>query len=89
MYNIIRQGRRLFKIRFLVDLNIRKQKWLITCDYNLHKAMINEYLEYIIKRIESHSSKHDLNPKPTEDAKKSFCQINNFKNELDIARSNK
>ena len=34
--------------------------------------MINEYLEYIIKGIETYSSKHDLqgnlNFKPTEDA---------------------
>ena len=76
---------------FLVELNLRKQKWLITCNYNNpHKTMMKEYLEYISKEMDSHSSKYDnflllgdFNSEPTEKAMKSFCQIYNFKNLLD------
>ena len=45
---------------FLVELNFRKQKWLITCNYNPHKTMIKGYLKYISKEIDSHSSKYDI-----------------------------
>ena len=52
--------------------------------------MINRYLEYISKEIDSPSSKYDnflllgyFNSEPTEEAMKSFCQIYNFKNLLD------
>ena len=69
---------------FLVELNRRKQKWLIICNYNLHKAMIKGCLEYISKEIDSHSSKYDnflllddFNSEPTEEAMKSLCQIYN------------
>ena len=44
--------------------------------------MIKGYLEYISKEIDSHSSKYDnflllggFNSEPTEEAMKSFCQI--------------
>ena len=75
---------------FLVELNLRKQKWLIICNYNPHKTRIKGYLECISKEIDSHSSKYDnflllgdFNSEPTEEAVKSFCQICNFKNLLD------
>ena len=74
---------------FLVELNLRKQKWLIICNYNPHKTRIKGYLECISKEIDSHSSKYnflllgDFNSKPTEEAIKGFCQIYNFKNLLD------
>ena len=74
---------------FLVELNLRKQKWLIICNYNPHKTRIKEHLESISKEIESHSSKYDnflllgdFNSEPTEEAMKSFCQIYNSKNLL-------
>ena len=74
---------------FLVELNHRKQKSLIICNYNPNKTMIKGYLEYIIKETDSHSSKYDnfllsgdFNSKPTDEAMKSFCQIYNFKNLL-------
>ena len=75
---------------FLVELNLRKQKWLIICNYNPHKTMIKGYLEYISKEIDSHLSKYDnilllddFNSEPTEESMKSFCKIYNFKNLLD------
>ena len=75
---------------FLSLINLRKQKWLIICNYNPHKIMIKGYLEYISTKIDSHSWKYDnflllgdFNSKPTEEVMKSFCQIYNFKNLLD------
>ena len=71
---------------FLVELNLRKQEWLIIWNYDPHKTMINGYLEYISKEIDSHSKYdfilllRDFNSEPTEEAMKSFCQIYNFKN---------
>ena len=44
---------------FLVELNLRKQKWLIIRNYNRHKTMIKGYLEYISKEIYSRSSKYE------------------------------
>ena len=74
---------------FLVELNLRKQKWPIICNYNPHKTRIKGHLECISKEIDSHSSKYDnflllgdFNSEPTEEAMKSFCQIYNLKNLL-------
>ena len=39
---------------FLVELNLRKQKWLIVCNYNHHKTRIKGHLECISKEINSH-----------------------------------
>ena len=65
---------------FLVELNLRKQKWLLICSYNPHKTRIKGYLECISKEIDSHSSKYDnflllgdFNSKPTEEALKHFA----------------
>ena len=65
---------------FLLELNLRKQKWLLICSYNPHKTRIKGYLECISKEIDSHSSKYDnflllgdFNSKPTEEAMKHFA----------------
>ena len=72
---------------FLVEINLRKQKWPIICNYNSDKTMVKGYLEYISKEIDTHSSKYDnfllsgdFNSEPTM---KCFCLIYNFKNLLD------
>ena len=65
---------------FFVEINLRKQKWPMICNYSPHKTMIKGYLEYISKEIDSHSSRYDnfillgdFNSEPTEEAMKSFC----------------
>ena len=65
---------------FFRELNLRKQKSLIICNYYPHKAKIKGYFECISKEIDSHSSKYDnflllgdFNSKPAEEAIKSFC----------------
>ena len=61
----------------LVELNLRKQKWLTICNY---KTMIKGYLEYISKRlIPIHQSMSvfligDFNSEPTAEAMKSFVK---------------
>ena len=64
---------------FFVELNLKKQKRLIICNYNPHKTMITEYIS---KEIDPHSSKYDnflligdFNFEPTEETMKSFCQM--------------
>ena len=71
----------------LVELNVRKQKWLIIYKHNPHKTRIKGHLECISAEIDSHSSKcdnffqlGDFNSEPTEEAMESFCQIYIFKN---------
>ena len=80
----------LYIIGPLVELNLRKQKWLIIYNYNPRNTMIKGYLQYISKEIDSLSSKQDnfrllgdFNSEPTEEAMNIFCQIYNFKNLLD------
>ena len=75
------------KNTWIVELKLRKQKWLIICNHNPYKTRIKGYLECIRKEINSHSSKYDnfllqggFNSEPADEAMKSFCQIYNFKN---------
>ena len=42
---------------FCVELNIRKQKWLIFCCYNLHKYLIKDHL-LRIKNVVDFCSKY-------------------------------
>ena len=44
----------------LVELDLRKQKLQMICNYNPRQTMIKGYLEYIIKDIDSHSSKYAI-----------------------------
>ena len=44
---------------FLDELNLRKHKWLIVCNYNPHKTSVKGHLECISKEIDSHPSKCD------------------------------
>ena len=44
----------------LVELDLRKQKLQIICNYNPRKTMIKGHLEYISKDIDSHSSKYAI-----------------------------
>ena len=37
---------------FFVEINLRKQKWVIICNYKPHKTMIKGYLEDISKKID-------------------------------------
>ena len=46
-------------MKFFVEINIRKKKWLISCSYNPHLEFIDTHLTHIGKRLDSFSSKYD------------------------------
>ena len=43
----------------LIELNLRKKKWLICCDYNPHKNLINYHLQELAKWIQIYSNNYD------------------------------
>ena len=72
---------------FLVEINLRKKKWLLICNYNPQKKLIKEHLACVTKEIDSQSSNYDnilllgdFNSEPTEETMENFCQIHNLKN---------
>ena len=44
---------------FNVELNLRKQEWLIICSYNPNKSMIGQHMEALSKILELHSLTYD------------------------------
>ena len=78
--------RKLDKEYFLVEINLRRKKCLLFCNYNLHKTLIKEYLDFISKEKNSLSRKYhtltlrDFNSEPIEQSMKTFCQIHGLKN---------
>ena len=58
---------------FLAEINLRRKKWLLVCNYNPHKTPGLDCLEYISKEMNSLSTKYDnilllkdFNSEPTE-----------------------
>ena len=43
----------------LIELNLRKKKWLICCCYNPHKNLINYHLQELAKGIQIYSNNYD------------------------------
>ena len=67
---------------FCIEINIRKNKWLLICTYNPNKNLISNHLKEIAEKLDNYSSKYDnfillgdLNSEPTESAVRDFCQI--------------
>ena len=67
---------------FCIEINIRKNKWLLVCTYNPNKNLISNHLKEIGKNLDNYSSKYDnfillgdLNSEPTESAVRDFSQI--------------
>ena len=46
---------------FLVELNLRKRKWLISCSYNLNKNNISKHIEIQSKNLDLYSSQYKSN----------------------------
>ena len=44
---------------FYVEINLRKQKWLICCSYNRNKHNISEHIEILSKSIDLLSSNYE------------------------------
>ena len=71
---------------FLVEINIRKRKWLIVCSYNPHRNTISEHLHSLSKRIDLHSSRYDnlliigdFNVESTDKCMGEFCESYSLK----------
>ena len=72
------------KEAFFVEINLRKEKWIICCSYNPKKSVISEHLQEIGKNLDLFSSKcdnimlnGDCNAESTETAVYDFCEIYN------------
>ena len=42
-----------------VEVNLRKQKWLISCFYNSNKPMISQHVEALAKNMDLYSSTYE------------------------------
>ena len=65
-----------------MELNLRKKKWLICCCYNLHKNLINYYLQGLAKEIQIYFNNYDdilligdFNAEVSETSFPSFCEL--------------
>ena len=71
---------------FCVELNLRKQKWLIFCCYNPHKHLIKDHLQQITNAIDFYSKSYeniiligDFNVEISDSHMDSFCAIYHLK----------
>ena len=71
----------------VIEINLKKRKWLLFGIYNPHKDMIVNHLECIGKQLNTSSEKYenfillgDFNAEMSEDAMQIFCNTYNFKN---------
>ena len=44
---------------FYIELNLRNDKWLLNCSYNLHKNNIGNHLKALSDFLDSHSSTYE------------------------------
>ena len=64
-----------------VEINLRKNKWLLSCYYNPQKSEIRKHFRAIGKNLNLYSSKYEnANVEPTEDATEEFMKVYNLKN---------
>ena len=71
----------------VVEINLKKRKWLLIGSYNPHKDMIQNHLNNIGKQLNDLCLTYDnfiligdFNSEMHEDAMKVFCTTYNFKN---------
>ena len=72
---------------FYVEINLRKQKWLICCSYNPNKHNISKHIEALSKSIDLFSSNYenvllmgDFNAGLDNAVLKDFCNLYNLTN---------
>ena len=71
---------------FLVEVDFRKNKWLLNCSYNLKSRYIESYLNFLPTSIDSHSSKYQgiillryFNSCMLDSSRKAFCETYEFR----------
>ena len=72
---------------FIIEINLRKKKWLLSCSYNSHKNNIGTHLEIIVKTLNKLSASYDniillgdFNVEPEEAKMTEFLNIYRLKN---------
>ena len=75
----------------VLELNLRKVKWLVICSYNPHKNSISNQLENLSKVLNRNLSQYerflcigDFNSEITEFAMKNICDIYRLKNLVNV-----
>ena len=65
---------------FFVEINLKKEKWLISCSYIPNKNLIQNHLIEISKKLDLCSSRYekffligDFNTEPSESHMEDFC----------------
>ena len=71
----------------LVEINLRKRKWLLNGSYNPNKSQISHHLECLNNLLDEHSKKYenfafigDFNVNTSDSSMKEFCSSNGLKN---------
>ena len=71
----------------LVEINLRKKKWLLNGSCNPNQSQISQYLECFNSLLDEHSKKYenyvfigDFNVNTSASSMKDFCSLNGLKN---------
>ena len=71
----------------IIEINLRRKKWLLCCTYNAHKNLISNHLSEISKALDIYSSSYDnivimgdFNSEPNESSMSEFCELYDLKN---------
>ena len=66
---------------FLIELNLRKKKWLINCSYNPNNGNIESHLDSVSQSLDIHLNRHenvillgDFNASIEDSFMKNFCE---------------
>ena len=70
----------------LVEINLRKRKWLLNGSYNPNKSQISHHLECLNSLLDEHSKNFifigDFNMNTSDSSMKEFCSLNGIKNQI-------
>ena len=71
----------------LVEINLRKRKWLLNGSYNPNKSQISHHLECLNSLLDKYSKKYEnyvfigeFNVNTSDTSVKEFCSLSGFKN---------
>ena len=71
----------------VIEINLKRQRWLIICSRNPHKFMINDHTKSIRMQLDKLHLQYehfiiigDLNSQICEDTMSEFCCVYNLKN---------
>ena len=71
----------------IVEVNLRKRKWLLADSHNPNKSQISHYLECLNSLLDEYNKKYkkhvfigDFNVNASDSSMKEFCNLNELKN---------